>query len=151
MKKAILAIGIVALFIGVSSLPAGAGFNNTSSIPVEQNEPLADGLWSLYGHIWGLFEVQEIISAKRIGNLYFNVEVKGHCYYTFHDWENYPKEPFKIYHGKIFESTAMSGNDITLKVAVLINSPELIEGEFVEFGRYSKTIGIGIRWKAEDW
>ena len=144
MRKTILVIGIIILFIGISFQSVGARSDKTISTPLKQSEPLVDGIWTFFGWIKGIFEIDQIISAKKIGNLYFDVNVVGKC---LPYWEEYPKKPFAIYN-ILGSDISMSGLVITLKARLLINSPDLIEGETIGFGRYSNTYGIMIVWKA---
>jgi hypothetical protein len=143
MKKVILAIGMVALFIGMVVMPAGASLNSgiVKSVHVEQNEP-----YGIFTHYWvfgiiiGELKIEEVVSCKQVGgtNWYSNVEIRGHA----------PKTDFGIDDFGVgrWIYRVYGGSDITLTVKFMKNPPDLIVGETVYFGGMIRgtTFGIGI-------
>ena len=109
----------------------------------EPTGPSTD-FWT-FGFFKGEFEIQEIISCEKIGNtgIYSNVKITGHCPVTDHHLLDFGvgRWAYKIYGGK----------DINLTVKLLLRSPELIEGETVDFGFppppfvFGRALGIGIK------
>jgi len=154
MKKTLLAIGIVALFIVMAFVPVGASLEAKPSENEEQNleaepsenekqnpeaEPSEnegqgepEGVFTqfwVFGFIGGELEIEEIESCEQIGNSnwYHNVIITGYA----------PLTPFGVGDFSVgrWAWRAYGGEDITLKVSLLNTQVELEEGKTVDFFR----------------
>ena len=147
MKKHLLAVGIVLLFICVTLVPVVSSIENTVSTDNEQFQTsslLKTRFW-VFGFILGEFEIEEIKSCEQIGNtkLYTNVEITGTVPYDrFFDSFSVGKWIYRSY----------AGERITFTAAFLKSQAELLEGETVDFGEWYPvpfyppcTFGIGLK------
>jgi len=148
MKKTILAIGIVAIFISMVFISAGARPKVDTSINDDQAQPLGHrtNSWP-FAYITGQLEIEEVISAKKLfGNIYYDVKITGYAPATGMEFEDFGVGR-QLIGFKTFDR-----EHITLTVKYLFRSPEFNEGETADFGDFlafphfkSKATGIDIK------